>query len=44
MSDDKIVVKCAWRLIPLIMLIYFVNILESSRLQALKGGAPSVGT
>jgi MFS transporter, ACS family, tartrate transporter len=28
MSNDRIVVKCAWRLIPLIMLIYFVNILD----------------
>jgi ACS family tartrate transporter-like MFS transporter len=28
MNDDRIVAKCAWRLIPLIMLIYFINILD----------------
>src|SRR6267154_5869475 len=28
MSDDRVFAKCAWRLMPLMMLLYLVNIMD----------------
>ena len=28
MSDDRVFTKCAWRLIPFMMLLYFVNCVD----------------